>query len=316
MMFEKLKAPFPPEKISWRVGSTNKKAWERDNAKRKTGIALAYIDARDVMERLDEVCGPQAWQALYPHANGKTSCKIGINIEPPSNHPEWVWKENGAGDSDVEAEKGAFSDAFKRAAVLWGIGRYLYDMPNIWVDLDDRWQIEKGEIEKKLYPALLKLTAGKIPEKPKEEKFTKAQQSLQQSFLSRLAECQDEIAIETLLEEMGAKIDTLPSVMMDTITDQVAVRRQQIKNNVNPEIYPYKYVNVAEAKEWFSNALIAVNGIKSLTVLDQWENHNRAKILGLSGLKAAVHRDEQGRTPKERLEQLLLDKRNQYTPIG
>jgi hypothetical protein len=42
---------------------------------------------------------------------------------------------NGAGDSDVEAEKGAISDAFKRAAVKWGIGRYLYDLDSPWVDL-------------------------------------------------------------------------------------------------------------------------------------------------------------------------------------
>ena len=50
---------------------------------------------------------------------------------------EWVWKSNGAGQSDIEAEKGQFSDAFKRAAVLWGIGRYLYALPSPWVDLED-----------------------------------------------------------------------------------------------------------------------------------------------------------------------------------
>ena len=121
--FNKLKAPFPPELISWRVGATSK-----DKTK---AIALAYIDARDVMERLDEVCGPGNWQSDHPHANGKTSCRIGIKIGT-----EWVWKENGCGDSQVEAEKGAFSDSFKRAAVLWGIGRYLYDVANVWVEIE------------------------------------------------------------------------------------------------------------------------------------------------------------------------------------
>lgn len=123
MDLSKLKEPFPPEKISWRVGSTTQ-------AKDK-GMALAYIDPRDVMGRLDEVCGPENWQALHPHANGKTSCKIGIKIDG-----EWIWKENGAGDTDFEADKGAFSDSFKRAAVLWGIGRYLYDTPNVWVEIE------------------------------------------------------------------------------------------------------------------------------------------------------------------------------------
>lgn len=118
-----LKAPFPPDRISWRVGSTS--------ADKKRGMALAYIDARDVMERLDEVCGPARWQCRYPHANGKTVCEIGIKIGD-----EWVWKADGAGDTDVEKEKGALSDALKRAAVRWGIGRYLYDIASPWVELE------------------------------------------------------------------------------------------------------------------------------------------------------------------------------------
>lgn len=118
-----LSAPFPPDKVSWRVGSTNK-----DKTK---GMALCYIDARDVMDRLDEVCGPAGWQCSYPHANGKTVCSIGIKIGD-----EWVWKANGAGDTDIEAEKGALSDSFKRAAVCWGIGRYLYDLDSPWVNIE------------------------------------------------------------------------------------------------------------------------------------------------------------------------------------
>ena len=73
-----LTAPFPPDRVSWRVGSTT--------ADRKRGMALAYIDARDVMDRLDEVCGPENWQCRYPHANGKTVCEIGIRI-----NGEWIW---------------------------------------------------------------------------------------------------------------------------------------------------------------------------------------------------------------------------------
>lgn len=118
-----LTAPFPAERVSWRVGSTT--------ADKKRGMALAYIDARDVMERLDAVCGPENWQSRYPHATGKTVCEIGIRIGD-----EWIWKADGAGDTDFEAEKGALSDAFKRAAVRWGIGRYLYDLDAPWVDVE------------------------------------------------------------------------------------------------------------------------------------------------------------------------------------
>ena len=131
-----LAEPFLPEQISWRVGSTNQ-------AKDK-GMALAYIDARDVMERLDGVVGIANWQAEYPDAgNNKTTCKIGLYLDG-----QWVWKADGAGDTDFEGDKGAFSDAFKRAAVRWGIGRYLYGMKNTWVDIEPAgksFKIKQGE---------------------------------------------------------------------------------------------------------------------------------------------------------------------------
>jgi len=120
----KLSLPFPANKIHWRVGATS--------GDKKKGIALAYVDARDVMQRLDEVVGRGNWQDDYPWSDGKKLvCRIGIKIDG-----EWVWKANGAGDTHVEAEKGAFSDAFKRAGVLWGIAQYLYDLPNTWVELE------------------------------------------------------------------------------------------------------------------------------------------------------------------------------------
>ena len=136
--FEALKAPFDPALVSWRIGPTN--------ADKTSGIALAYIDARDVMERLDEVCGPEAWQCKYTHATGKTVCDIGIRV-----NGEWVWKADGAGDTDMEAEKGALSDAFKRAAVRWGIGRYLYSLPSPWVEIEQKGRssiIKQGEYKK------------------------------------------------------------------------------------------------------------------------------------------------------------------------
>jgi len=128
----RLKAPFDPKVIHWRVGATTAKkegvkAWEATS-----GIALAYVDARDVMKRLDDVCGDY-WQVEYPFDG---CCRIGVKIGD-----EWIWRSNGAGDTDVEAEKGRYSDAFKRAAVLWGVGRYLYYLPNVWCPLD------KGKIK-------------------------------------------------------------------------------------------------------------------------------------------------------------------------
>lgn len=118
-----LEMPFPAERIHWRCGARTK-----DKTK---GIPLAYIDARDVMRRLDDVMGFN-WQNRYNLADsGLLVCEIGLKIGD-----EWLWRANGAGDTEVEAEKGKASDAFKRAAVQWGIGRYLYSLPNVWLPID------------------------------------------------------------------------------------------------------------------------------------------------------------------------------------
>lgn len=122
--FKILSAPFDPDAVSWRLGSVSK-------AKLK-GMALAYVDARVVADRLDEACTPAGWQCRYSHTATKTVCDIAIKCDD-----EWLWKADGAGDSDIEAEKGALSDAFKRAAVRWGVGRYLYDLESPWVAVEE-----------------------------------------------------------------------------------------------------------------------------------------------------------------------------------
>jgi hypothetical protein len=125
-LFDELCRPFAAEEIEWRVGSVTK-----DKTK---GMALAYMDARAVMDRLDAVCGPDGWQCNYtPGVNGSIVCNIGIKMPDGS----WIWKADGAGATDVEGEKGMLSDALKRAAVRWGVGRYLYEMKSPWVELKD-----------------------------------------------------------------------------------------------------------------------------------------------------------------------------------
>jgi len=135
-----LKEPFPESRIHWRVGATNKE--------KTSGIALAYLDARDVMNRLDECC---VWQCRYPISTESYSlCEIGLLVQG-----EWLWRTNGAGATQIEAEKGGLSDAFKRAAVLWGVGRYLYYLPNKWVDLDNRKIKKTPELPKWAKPEFI-----------------------------------------------------------------------------------------------------------------------------------------------------------------
>lgn len=125
-MFEQLSAPFPEDAIHWRSQNVTKAG---DKA-----LALAYLDARDVMDRLDAVCGPGAWQDSYTEtARGRVICTLSILSDGV-----WISKSDGAGDTAVEGEKGGISDAFKRAAVKWGIGRYLYDLGNVWAPCESR----------------------------------------------------------------------------------------------------------------------------------------------------------------------------------
>jgi hypothetical protein len=132
-LYADLAAPFESDLIDWRIGSTNS-----DKSK---GMALAYIDARTVMERLDSACGPNGWQNKYSQGvGGSIICDIGIRF--PDG--EWIWKADGAGATDVEGEKGALSDAFKRSAVRFGVGRYLYDMRSPWVEIEPAYPGSKS----------------------------------------------------------------------------------------------------------------------------------------------------------------------------
>lgn len=97
--------------------------WKVQTAKEWGCDCVAYIDARDVMDILDEVVGPENWQDSFREIGGKMYCTLSIKIGDT-----WVSKEDIGTPSNMDADKGEASDAFKRAAVKWGIGRFLYDL--------------------------------------------------------------------------------------------------------------------------------------------------------------------------------------------
>lgn len=111
---------------------------------------LAYKDARVDMQVLDEACGQLDWMNSYQRdSKGVLQCTI--SIYDPSKKMEtgeWVSKTSNGIESDFESEKGEYSDAFKRAGFMWGIGRKLYDFPPIWVQLSEGDYYEKdGKIK-------------------------------------------------------------------------------------------------------------------------------------------------------------------------
>ena len=145
MDLDRLKDPFPADAIEWRIGQSGKTRDGRPWAK-----VLAYLTNRAIMDRLDEVCGPAGWTNEFRTApndpEGKSVlCGVGVKFGG-----EWLWKWDGASNTDFEAVKGGLSDGMKRAAVQWGVGRYLYGIGESWAECteenmrgQDSWRYAK-----------------------------------------------------------------------------------------------------------------------------------------------------------------------------
>ncbi len=128
--FAKLLEPFEQKDIEWRIGrggEKNKKLW---------ATCLCYVTNRAVMDRLDKVCGPQNWQDQYREWKGGQLCGISIKVGS-----EWVTKWDGADDTAIESLKGGLSDSEKRAAVKWGIGRYLYRLDEGFAKISNKGRL-------------------------------------------------------------------------------------------------------------------------------------------------------------------------------
>ena len=130
-MQQALAKPFAPEDLEWRLQNTIEE--------KMCGLAVPYVTNRAIQNRLDEVCGPENWYNDFKpwHSNGRKEaqlCGIAIFFEGRGFITKW----DGAEDSDIEAVKGGLSDSMKRAAVQWGIGRVLYDLNTVWVEIEKR----------------------------------------------------------------------------------------------------------------------------------------------------------------------------------
>ncbi len=163
-----LTLPWQLEEIKWRVGALTK-----DKTKTKP---LAYIDARTVMERLDKAVGVENWQDRYEFHGARTVCYLSIRLKD-----EWITKADGAGDSDIESEKGGLSDAFKRASVKWGMGRELYEMKTRWMPVDEYKQMVGDPWDF----VIKNNNAPKVSKPPKEE--ITPEQKIHNWFIAKLA---------------------------------------------------------------------------------------------------------------------------------
>lgn len=140
-ILEKLKDKFADEDLEFRVGATNKD--------KTMGLALAYVQARAIQTRLDEVLGTDKWKVAYREITGGFICTLSIFI-----NGEWISKEDGANTTDFESIKGGISNAFKRVAASgFGIGRYLYNAKSRWYPIKQQGNgytfIEEPKLELK-----------------------------------------------------------------------------------------------------------------------------------------------------------------------
>ena len=120
-----LTAPILPNEIEWRVQSQT-----------STGklIVVPYINNRCVMHRFDAAFGAENWTSEFREISNGFLCRLTVTV----NKRE-VYREDGASKTNIEPEKGGISDAMKRAAVQFGLGRCLYDYPRVFIECDGKF---------------------------------------------------------------------------------------------------------------------------------------------------------------------------------
>ncbi|WP_170885727.1 Rad52/Rad22 family DNA repair protein [Bacillus alkalicellulosilyticus] len=107
--------PFPPEEIEWRV----LRCWKSQNG--QWAVVCPYVSNRAIMNRLDDIFGIDGWENEIKEIHSGIMCGLTIFMNNQA-----ITKWDGADTTNIESTKGGISNAMKRCAVQFGIGRYLY----------------------------------------------------------------------------------------------------------------------------------------------------------------------------------------------
>lgn len=186
MDLDKLDEPFAADDIEWRVQqcgvSGQGKPW---------AMVLAYVTNRAIMKRLDEVCGKAGWRNEFQKApDSGVMCGISIKVDG-----EWITKWDAAENTQVEAVKGGMSSAMKRAAVQWGVGRYLYMLEEGFaetsLDKMNGWNRAKAKDGKLIFWSPPKLPSWALPpNKQVEPQIESDPEQTLKNFTVQAADCQ------------------------------------------------------------------------------------------------------------------------------
>lgn len=217
-IWKKLADYFPASEIKWKAQSV----------KGNRCLAIAYLTSRVVMDRLDEVVGCENWRDDYTVLpNDSVVCRLEV-----FDGTQWIYKTDVGSPSEQPDEgdrtKAAFSDALKRAAVKFGIGRYLARFPHQWVDYDPAKRSISGPCA--IPPQYLndedraKINLPKAP--PKQQQQPQKQQTAQEAAVQAMNPPPGQLPAVTevryLLYELAKvrKID--PGTMFKIFTDAFA----------------------------------------------------------------------------------------------
>ncbi|MFD1143451.1 Rad52/Rad22 family DNA repair protein [Larkinella insperata] len=93
------------------------------------------------MERFDEQFGWDKWQNDILELKDGFICTITVTL----NNGDRISKTDGASRTAIEPVKGGISDAMKRAAVHFGLGRGLYNYPKVFIECEGKYIPDWGQ---------------------------------------------------------------------------------------------------------------------------------------------------------------------------
>lgn len=129
-IWDELAKPFDPQKLKWRIQNLSKD--------KTSAIVVAYCNLRDYERRLDKVVGPENWSSDCEISTSETHASVRVNITINGITKSQVGEEiiKYGDDINSEAFTTAYAQAFKRCCSQFSLGRYLYRLEDIWVDVD------------------------------------------------------------------------------------------------------------------------------------------------------------------------------------
>lgn len=186
----KLAEPFEESDIEWRVVNTGIGSDSKPYC-----LVVAYCTNRAIQRRLDEVCGPGNWKnegmSVHELRTGPIAIQVGISIRIGG---EWVTKWDVSEPTQIEPAKGGFSGAMKRAGAQWGIGRYLYQLPEAYAEISrervkgwEKAKLPKDEGGKYFYWKPPALPSWALPKEPEFEIKAAELESLKKAWKRKFA---------------------------------------------------------------------------------------------------------------------------------